>query len=275
MELSLSGVRPSRGQRVAVAILNRMSPYVFHLLRRTPLVGDAMLRLIDLWIPLGTLRSVRIRAGQLEGMVMEMYPHALDMAIGRHEPLVADLIQRHLTEGDIAFDIGANVGYFTLLMARGVGPGGHVVAFEPDPLVVEYLRGNVAGNEARLGTSIDIANAAVGGVSESRPFTPGSRISRGRLGSEPGPLMVDVVTLGAAIERYGTPQLIKIDVEGAESELLDGATDCLTKLKSTIIIEAHSEQLERRCLDLLRRSGFRCERMRQRGTKETYILATK
>ncbi len=234
-----------------------------------------MLRLIDLLIPLSTLRSVRIRAGQLEGLVMDMYPHALDMAIGRHEPLVANLIRSHLSEGDIAFDIGANVGYFTLLMARYVGPGGHVVAFEPDPLVVDYLRGNVARNRDRLGASIDTVNAAVGGVSESRPFTPGSRISRGRLGSEPGPLVVDVMTLGDALERYGTPHLIKIDVEGAESELLEGAAECLATLRSSIVIEAHSEQLERRCLELLRPSGFHCERLRQRGTKETYILATK
>ncbi len=234
-----------------------------------------MLRLIDRLIPLRTLRSVRIRAGRLEGLVMDMYPHALDMAIGRHEPLVADLIWRHLSEGDIAFDIGANVGYFTLLMARRVGPGGHVVAFEPDPLVVEYLRGNIAQNEDRLGASIGTVNTAVGRHSESRPFTPGSRISRGKLGSEPGPLMVDVVTLGDAIESYGTPQLIKIDVEGAESELLEGAAECLATLRSSIIIEAHSEQLERRCLDLLRRAGFHCERLLQRGTKETYILGTK
>ena len=274
-ELKLSRVNPSWWQRVAVAILGRVSPYFFHLLRRTPLVGDAMLRLIDLLVPLDTLRSVRIRAGQLEGLVMDIYPHALDMAIGRHEPLVADLIESHLSEGDIAFDIGANVGYFTLLMARRVGSHGRVVAFEPDPLVGGYLRGNIARNRDRLGAAIESASAAIGGRSESRPFTPGSRISRGKLGSEPGPLMVDVVTLADAIESYGTPQLIKIDVEGAESELLEEATDCLATLRSSIIIEAHSDQLERRCLDLLRASGFHCERLRQRGTKETYILATK
>ena len=87
--------------------------------------------------------------------------------------------------------------------------------------------------------------------------------------------MVEVVTLGDAIGRYGTPQLIKIDVEGAESELLEGAARSLATLRSSIIIEAHSEQLERRCVELLSRSGFRCERLRQPGTKETYILATK
>ena len=234
-----------------------------------------MLRLIDLLVPLTALRSVRMRAGQLEGLTMDIYPHALDMAIGRHEPMVADLIGSHLSEGDIAFDIGANVGYFTLLMARCVGSTGRVVAFEPDPFVAGYLQSNISRNRDRLEATIETVNAAVGGRSESRPFTPGSRISRGRLGSEPGPLMVDVVILRDAIESYGTPRLIKIDVEGAESELLEGATDCLATLRSSIIIEAHSEQLERRCLDLLRHSGFHCERLRQRGTKETYILARK
>ena len=234
-----------------------------------------MLRVIDTLAPLDTLIAARVRAGPLEGLVMHMYPHALDMAIGRHEPLVGNLIRRHLSEGDIAFDVGANVGYFTLLMARCVGASGRVVAFEPDPFVGEYLRRNIAGNQDQLGASINAVDVAIGGYSGSRPFTPGSRISRGTLVSGVGPLSVDVLTLEEAIGRYGFPQLIKIDVEGAESELLEGAVGFLATLRTTIIIEAHSQLLEKRCLEHLRRSGFHCERLRQSGTKETYILATR
>lgn len=236
-----------------------------------------MLRVIDTLAPLDALIAARVRAGPLEGLVMHMYPHALDMAIGRHEPLVGNLIRRHLSEGDIAFDVGANVGYFTLLMARCVGTRGCVVAFEPDPFVGEYLRRNIAGNQDQLGASINAVDVAIAGHSGSRPFTPGSRISRGKLVSGVGPLSVDVLTLEEAIGRYGygVPQLIKIDVEGAESELLEGAVGFLATLRTTIIIEAHSQLLEKRCLEHLRRSGFHCERLRQRGTKETYILATR
>lgn len=258
-----------------MAILGRLSPYAFHLLRRTPLVGDAMLRAIDILVPPDTLIAARVRAGPLEGLVMDMYPHALDMAIGRHEPLVGDLIRRHLSEGDLAFDIGANVGYFALLMARCVGTSGHVVAFEPDPLVSEHLRRNVEGNEGQIEASIDAVNMAIAGRSGSRAFMPGSRLSRGKLGSGSGPVTVSSMTLGDAVDRYGSPRLIKIDVEGAESEILEGAVRSLATLDSTIIIEAHSQQLEQRCLQLLGESGFNRERLIQRGTKETYILATK
>lgn len=258
-----------------MAILGRLSPYAFHLLRRTPLVGDAMLRVIDTFVPPDALIAGRARAGPLEGLVMHMYPHALDMAIGRHEPLVVDLIRRHLSEGDLAFDIGANVGYFTLLMARCVGTSGHVVAFEPDPLVGEYLRRNVARNQGHIAASIDAVTMAIAGSSGTRPFMPGSRLSRGKLGSESGPVTVSAMTLGDAVDRYGSPRLIKFDVEGAESEVLEGALESLATLDSTIIIEAHSQRLEQRCLRLLRESGFHCERLLQPGTKETYILATK
>jgi len=69
------------------------------------------------------------------------------------EPDVANLFVRVLGEGDVAVDIGANIGFLTVLAAILVGPTGHVVAFEPGPENLERLRANLAHNDCKNVTS--------------------------------------------------------------------------------------------------------------------------
>ena len=240
-----------------------------------PLVGDGMLRAIDVLVPRDGLVTRRVRTGSLAGLVVDMYPHALDMAIGRYEPLVSAAIRQSLSEGDVAFDVGANAGYFTLLMGRCVGKRGRIVAFEPDPWVRNSLCRNVARNRATIEAPIEVAAMAIGQNSERGSFVPGSRSTWGRLGSRSDALPIDVMTLDDAVKRYGVPRLIKIDVEGGEYDVLEGGRKSLSTLASTIVIEAHSTELERRCIELLDRCGFACDRLVEPGRKQSYIVATR
>ncbi len=66
--------------------------------------------------------------------------------VGRHEQCITELVQQIIKPGDIVLDIGANIGYYTLIFARCVGPTGHVYAFEPDPGSFALLQKNVQIN---------------------------------------------------------------------------------------------------------------------------------
>ena len=68
------------------------------------------------------------------------------LAYGTWEPVETSLLLDNLRPGDTVIDVGANVGYYTLLAARKVGPRGKVVAFEPDPESFSFLKRNVKAN---------------------------------------------------------------------------------------------------------------------------------
>jgi len=132
--------------------------------------------------------------------------------------------------GDVVFDIGAHCGVSAYHFAKRVGPTGRVYAFEPDPGSFEYLERNIALHGLTNVTAIPIA---IAGRSGRRSFNTDS--SQGaafsdlvfRGGSSPTQ-MVDALTLAEACEHVGVePAFVKLDVEGAEIEIVDGAADFL------------------------------------------------
>src|SRR5262245_6312972 len=83
---------------------------------------------------------------------------------GRYEPQETVLATRILRPGMVAFDIGANWGYFTLVCAHLVGPGGRVVALEPHPRLASILRHNVRSNDLQQVRVLELGAAAATGV---------------------------------------------------------------------------------------------------------------
>ncbi len=158
-----------------------------------------------------------------------------------------DTIQGYLTHappqpGETVFDLGSNCGASVLVFARAVGPGGHVVAFEPDPLNREMLRRNI---EALALANVDLRDAAVAGRTGRLRFN-----SEGSLGAALSHVVsraglaetieVSALTLADACAVAGrTPDFIKMDVEGAETEVLDGARDWLRTHRPRWVIDTH------------------------------------
>jgi FkbM family methyltransferase len=207
-------------------------------------------------------------------MVLELDPRMqIDAVIGRYEAVVQQVIQEVLDTGGIAFDIGAHLGYFTLLMASYVREGGRVVSFEPDPTIVRGLDRNVTRNRAKSGAEIVLVPAAVDEKPGRAAFTLGRETSRGRLSSQEGDLEVEVMTLDDASDRFGGAALIKIDVEGRELGVLTGGERTLSARRTVFIIEAHSEELQSQCRELLTSHGYRAEVLRERGRAESYVVA--
>src|SRR5262249_43043626 len=90
---------------------------------------------------------VQIQEGPAQGLWIRLNPRTgANVQQGIGEPVVQEALQKYLRPGMTFYDLGANVGFFSLLASRIVGPAGHVVSFEPDPEIATRLRENLARN---------------------------------------------------------------------------------------------------------------------------------
>jgi FkbM family methyltransferase len=137
---------------------------------------------------------------------------------------------RRVAPGMVAFDLGANVGFYTLLLSRLVGPRGRVYAFEPSPQALGYLRRHVSMNAPG---NVVVCEAAVGAVSGEATFVEGESLSTGRTVDDiPAPgRVVPQVALDDFVYAVGNPapDFIKMDIEGGEAAALAGMRRVLSE----------------------------------------------
>ena len=189
--------------------------------------------------------------------------------LGTYESDQTPLFCDHVRPGQTVLDLGANVGYYTLLAAELVGPSGTVVAFEPEPLNAAYLRRHVEVN--RL-PQVDVLQHAVGRAAGTLRFTRGKGRGRGHLHDE-GELEVEVVTLDEVVEaRSLTPNCLKIDVEGAEADVLEGGRGVLEEHRPVLFLATHGRDVHARCISLLSESGYQVECIDDRPMPEARKL---
>jgi FkbM family methyltransferase len=153
---------------------------------------------------------------------------------GRSEPDVEEFCLRFLTPGMVFFDIGAHVGKYTLLCARAVGSQGYVHAFEPNPDLSRLLRLNIDQNGLRNAKTNRCAVSDEDGVSDFELCAESSISSLVREENRHTPrassriVTVPTVRLDTYCTRTGArPHLVKIDAEGAELLIFQGATRLL------------------------------------------------
>ena len=260
------GRAPSEAAWDAVAAL-------YHRTRRTPFVGPLMLRAIEARTNGARWIGARVRLGPLRGMRLDIDVRVqADVIVGAYERRLSRYVRGILRPGDTAFDVGSHLGYFGILMATVVGPSGTVVCFEPDPGLHEALEGNVSRNRALIPADVSVARLAVGAAPGKTAFEAGGHSTRGRL-SDTGGVEVDVITLDDAVERFGRPRFVKVDVEGHELDVLHGGKGALASKETVFGIEIHSDELGRDCRSLLERAGYDCRVITEAGRAETYLLA--
>jgi FkbM family methyltransferase len=170
--------------------------------------------------------------------------------LGSYELPKQRLFAAHLHPGDVVFDIGAHVGFYSLLAAEHVGRKGKVVAFEPLPANVQHLRRHVELNGYG---NIGIIEAAVSDVEGQAVFAAGASTTQGSL-SNSGTLEVRTVTIDSLARsgRIPLPNLMKLDVEGAEAAALRGATHVLRSAAPLIFLATHGSAVRDECHGLLR-----------------------
>jgi len=177
-------------------------------------------------------RVVRVRSGAARGARL-----ALNLSrekaywLGSYEPSVQRFLERNVTPGDVVYDVGAHIGFFSVCAAR---LGAVVYAFEPVPENAARLRENVSLNDLE----IHVVEAAVWGEDGSVELVPGDSDFESRAAPGTG---VPSVSLDSFAEREPEPALIKVDVEGAETEVLRGARRILAQARPVLVCELHGE----------------------------------
>jgi FkbM family methyltransferase len=168
---------------------------------------------------------------------------------GIWDPSLTSLIERILKPGDVFIDVGAHVGYFTLLAASRVGPAGRVLSIEPNPIALDQLSQNV--ERSRL-ENVLTAHTACG-----ESHDPVRLYLHTESNSSMASLSPENATSGTAVDVSCTPlddlclerglaraSLVKIDVEGAELSVLRGMTRLLRTMRPVVVFEMEPRLLE-------------------------------
>jgi len=177
--------------------------------------------------------------------------------LGSYEYHKRVIFERRVREKKIVFDIGAHVGFYSLLASVLVGPEGKVFAFEPVPRNLHYLKEHLRLNNLR---NVQVINAAVSDRHGTSWMEEGRHSSTWRLAPQ-GPLQVRTLSLDNAVSagELPAPDCMKIDVEGAETLVLSGAKSILRNLHPIIFLSTHSRALNERCCKLLASLGYQLE----------------
>jgi FkbM family methyltransferase len=150
-------------------------------------------------------------------------------------------------------DIGAHVGYYTLLSAVLAGEHGTVWSFEPHPRNCAWLRGHIALNGL---ANVRIEEAAMGAHEGTTRFVEGTGSGTGHVAAEGG-LVVRVHRLDDFCREHDiTPDVVKLDVEGAEADVVAAARDVLTRARPVLFLSTHGPDVHNRCLSLLEELGY-------------------
>ena len=174
--------------------------------------------------------------------------------LGSYEYEMQQLISSVVKPGTVACDIGAHVGFYTLLFSKLVGPEGRVFAFEPFPRNFEFLRTHISINHI---SNVELLEMAVSSKTGVTHFSPGATSSTGRI-AEDGKLEIQQTSIDDLMDqgRLSAPHYVKIDIEGAEYEALVGAQATLQEYHPMIFLSTHGREIHQTCCDLLVELGY-------------------
>ncbi len=229
---------------------------------KVPLLSDGVRRVLTWAAPEG--RAVVVVAAGIAADVRLRLDLKTEKYywLGTHEVAVQQALARETKPGMTVYDVGAHLGFFALGLARLVGRAGRVVAFDPLPENIRVLRANLALNP-NLTSNVQGVQAAVANVSGQLRLYGGSDPSRARLAPPPASSEdgqeVASLTLDEFVFHLGepAPQLVKLDVEGAEGMVLQGARRVLREIKPGWILEVHGAEAAQAVWEELRHADYK------------------
>ncbi|MGA2101442.1 MAG: FkbM family methyltransferase [Candidatus Sulfotelmatobacter sp.] len=172
------------------------------------------------------------------------------------------IIREHVVPGDTVYDIGANIGYVSLSLAKSVGPTGRVIAFEPVPKNVDDFRESIKINQLANVQLLEFAASDQRGEAVIRIAENLSTASLVWHRKNPDALLLTIKTvqIDQLVESgdLGYPKFVKIDVEGAEGSVLKGMQRTVAAAMPVLFIES-SEAGRETTWTLLRELGYQCQ----------------
>lgn len=248
--------------RNRLAGLMLRSPVRIGSLREIPFFGKWIHGLSHRLLPADGLVWTRIRSGPAKGTWLELNPRTgRDYAEGKVERPVQEAIAEYLKPGMAFYDLGANIGLFSLLASRLVENTGMIFSFEPDPMIAIRLRRNVERNEA---SNVSVVEAGVGATTGKFTFLSADSSSSDRglgrfaaTGERCSGEALPCYALDDFVLTFPRPDAIKCDVEGAEGEVIRGAQNLFTTRRPWILFEIHSAANGQEVKNLCRSIGYK------------------
>ncbi len=234
----------------------------------------ALVNRVNDWV----VNRVKSRQAMVNGHPMFLDARdSLDLSLNQvYEPFETDLIQSRVKPGDTVLDVGANIGYYTLLFAKRVGPRGQVFAFEPEPDNFSLLEKNIRANDYRNVVAVNAALSDRAGKLNLHVCDENRGDHRIYLTDEKR-LAVEVTALVA--DQYldslrADVQFVKIDVQGAEAKVLRGMQNLLRRSRACQVamefwplgIDRAGDDV-RQMLDLLAELGFSFQKIDERQAR--------
>jgi FkbM family methyltransferase len=177
-----------------------------------------------------------------------------------------------IREGDLYVDIGANIGYFSLLASHCVGNKGQVISVEADPVTFKALKKNLELNGCRNVSARNVAATAAAckiGITRSDPHNSGCNaitVEAGASGIQGLPFR-DIVG-----DDLGRVRFIKIDIEGSEEPVLNGILEALPDLPDDLIVASEVSPSSAEHVARFVAAGFRAYAMQNVYTIDYYLI---
>jgi FkbM family methyltransferase len=205
-------------------------------------------------VPSGTV--VRIATGLNKGLKWICGSSIQRCWFGTYEFDKQDFVAGIVKPGMTVWDVGANVGFYTLAFSRLVGASGAVFAFEPLAANVAYLLRHIELNSL---SNVTVIQAALSDTVDLVGFSATRVSSIGAISERNGSYLLPTLTAENVISRLpkSSPDLIKLDVEGAEAAILCASKDLLDRHSPDILLALHGAVQEQACSKLLTDLGYR------------------
>jgi FkbM family methyltransferase len=216
------------------------------------------------------LVEVTVAGGDLRGFTIQLNMQIdKDYWLGTYEPELQAALHDLIPAEAVIFDVGANIGYVTLLLAKATGENGRVFAFEALPSNVEQLRRNVTlnGMEKRV-TIVDHAVTQFSGPVRFLVHASGgmgkAAGSAGRDDQYQSEVNVPGISLDEFVYGLGNPppQVVKMDIEGGEVMALPGMRRILAEQRPLMLMELHGPESSQVAWEMLTSAGYEISWMR-------------
>ncbi|RZL55298.1 MAG: FkbM family methyltransferase [Pedobacter sp.] len=215
--------------------------------------------------------------GPIKGMkLFTTFQISPRMMFGFDETWVSHLAKHYIKEGDIVYDIGAHIGYTSILFSNLVGKQGEVHAFELLPSVAKnYLEKTVNANQL---SNIKVHAIGLADKKEEIDIYVGNTMmgtltEEGYESQSSEKCQIDTLDNYILTRQIAPPQVIKIDVERAEIACLKGAIETIKNFKPTLIIEFHNLQLLQAGYEILNTLGYQLQTEKE-VINESYLAKT-
>lgn len=207
-----------------------------------------------------------IMAGPGKGLLWAHEISDLRYLTGEYEPETANYILQKIQSGYSFIDVGANAGYYSLLAASQVNnPSQKIIAVEPMDKNISQINNHSKLNKI---SRIEVLPFAVSDTNQELEFSASENLAANTYNSESEffksapKIKIQAKTLDTICRDYKFGKLLlKIDVEGAEADVLKGAAEVITKHHPEIILathECHVKGVEQECLNILINAGYKC-----------------